>query len=152
MDSRMHNARVTLFTPSVPADFYPCSSSQRNRNIHEHCVPLPAHVVAWPPATIVGFAAATMTLSKTILYWAQEYYCNYCAVGHNNVMDLILLWIIPNGFVCFALLSKRLLSIVVYRLWIVVPTFIVLQFGKDLVNSLTFADKAASKLSTLKSQ
>lgn len=56
-----------------------------------------AHVAEWPGATIVGFAAATMTLSKTILYWAQEYYCGYCAIGHNTLSDLIFLWIIPNG-------------------------------------------------------
>ena len=38
-------------------------------------------------------------LYQTVLYWAQEYYCNYCAVGHNKLFDLILLWIIPNGYV-----------------------------------------------------
>ncbi|KAF5309037.1 hypothetical protein D9619_013550 [Psilocybe cf. subviscida] len=80
-----------------------------------------AHVAKWPPATIVGFGAALMTLSKTILYWAQEYFCGYCAVGHNNFRDLFLLWIVPNG------------------LWIVVPSFIVWQFGKDLTESLNFA-------------
>ena len=56
-----------------------------------------AHVAKWPPAAMLGFGVALMTLSKTILYWAQEYFCNYCAVGHNNTSDLILLWIIPNG-------------------------------------------------------
>lgn len=56
-----------------------------------------AHVSEWPPATLVGFAAATMTLSKTVLYWAQEYYCGFCAVGHNSLSDLVFLWIIPNG-------------------------------------------------------
>lgn len=58
-----------------------------------------AHVARWPPATIVGFGAALMTLSKTILYWAQEYFCGFCAIGHNNLSDLVLLWIIPNGCV-----------------------------------------------------
>lgn len=56
-----------------------------------------AHVAQWPPATIIGFGAALMTLSKTILYWAQEYYCGYCAVGHNDFFSLLFLWIIPNG-------------------------------------------------------
>jgi len=56
-----------------------------------------AHVAQWPPATIIGFGAALMTLSKTILYWAQEYYCGFCAVGHNTASDLFFLWIIPNG-------------------------------------------------------
>jgi hypothetical protein len=50
-----------------------------------------------PSAPVIGFAAAVMTLSKTVLYIAQEYYCNYCSVGHNNAFDLFFLWIIPNG-------------------------------------------------------
>jgi len=85
-----------------------------------------AHVVAWPPATIVGFASAVMTLSKTILYWAQEYYCGYCAVGHNSVRDLIVLWIVPNG------------------LWIVVPAIIIVVLGKDLVRDLNAAARLSS--------
>lgn len=58
-----------------------------------------ALVSQWPGAPIVGFGSALMTLSKTVLYWAQEYYCGYCAVGHNNLFDLFFLWIIPNGWV-----------------------------------------------------
>lgn len=61
-----------------------------------------AHVSDSASAPLVGFSGALMTLSKTVLYWAQEYYCNYCAVGHNSVNDLILYWIIPNGCVCFS--------------------------------------------------
>jgi len=93
-----------------------------------------AHVAKWPPATIVGFAAVVMTLSKTILYWAQEYYCGFCAVGHNNAWDLFTLWIIPNG------------------LWIVVPTFIVVQLGKDLIESLDFASQKSAKVTSGKIQ
>ncbi|KAF9456287.1 hypothetical protein BDZ94DRAFT_1292916 [Collybia nuda] len=85
-----------------------------------------AHISEWPPATLVGFASAVMTLSKTILYWAQEYFCGYCAIGHNSTQDLIFLWIIPNG------------------LWIVVPTVIVATLGKDLVQSLHVASKSSS--------
>lgn len=58
-----------------------------------------AHVQHSPAAIVVAFAAIVMTLSKTVLYWAQEYYCGFCAVGHNNMRDLIILWIIPNGYV-----------------------------------------------------
>lgn len=58
-----------------------------------------AHVVGWAPATLIGFTSASLTLAKTVLYWLQEYYCNYCAVGHNSLSDLIIYWIIPNGFV-----------------------------------------------------
>ncbi|KAG6918812.1 hypothetical protein DXG01_011564 [Tephrocybe rancida] len=85
-----------------------------------------AHVVAWPPASLIGFTSASLTLSKTILYWAQEYYCGFCGIGHNTVSDLLIYWIIPNG------------------LWIVVPTVIVAQLGKDLTQSLNFAAKASA--------
>ena len=34
-----------------------------------------AHVTGSPAAPLLGFASAVMTLSKTVLYWAQEYYC-----------------------------------------------------------------------------
>jgi len=91
-----------------------------------------AHIAQWPAAPIIGFGAALMTLSKTILYWAQEYYCGFCAVGHNKLWDLVFLWIVPNG------------------LWIVVPTFIVLQLGKDLTESLTFAARESQKISAAK--
>ncbi|KAL0069286.1 hypothetical protein AAF712_003651 [Marasmius tenuissimus] len=84
-----------------------------------------AHVTAWPPATLIGFTSASLTLAKTILYWAQEYYCSYCAVGHNDVKTLILFWIIPNG------------------LWIVIPSMITYTLGKDLAAQLNYADKAA---------
>jgi len=78
-----------------------------------------AHIAGSQSAAVVGFGAATMTLSKTVLYWAQEYYCNYCAVGHNTITDLIVYWIIPNGF------------------WLVVPAFIVNRLGRDMATALT---------------
>jgi hypothetical protein len=86
-----------------------------------------AHVSGWSPAPLIGFAAATMTLSKTILYWAQEYYCGFCAIGHNTLSDIIVYWIIPNG------------------LWILVPSLIVIRLGKDIATSLHVADRAATK-------
>lgn len=58
-----------------------------------------AHVSSWSGAPLIGFAAATMTLSKTALYWAQEFYCGGCAVGHNAWGTLFLYWVIPNGCV-----------------------------------------------------
>jgi hypothetical protein len=78
-----------------------------------------AHISPSPSAPLVGILSATMTLSKTVLYWAQEYFCDYCAVGHNSLKDLIVYWIIPNG------------------LWIVVPSAIVFALWKDIVEELT---------------
>ncbi|KAE9407348.1 hypothetical protein BT96DRAFT_963164 [Gymnopus androsaceus JB14] len=84
-----------------------------------------AHVSAWPPATLIGFTSAALTLAKTVLYWAQEYYCNFCATGQNDAYTMLVYWVIPNGF------------------WIVVPAIIVYVLGNDLCAQLTFADKAA---------
>ncbi|KAJ7100757.1 hypothetical protein B0H15DRAFT_1018075 [Mycena belliarum] len=92
-----------------------------------------AHVADWSPAPLIGFAAATMTLSKTVLYWLQEYYCNYCAVGHNSLRDLIVYWIIPNGF------------------WLLLPTLILIQMSKDLAADLHLAQKARVKVASGKS-
>lgn len=104
-----------------------------------------AHVSAWPPATLIGFTSASLTLAKTVLYWAQEYYCNLCATGQNDAYTMIVYWIIPNGWV-LTLYDSRLgliLEIFVCRLWIVVPAAIVYVLWNDLVAQLTFADKAA---------
>jgi hypothetical protein len=56
-----------------------------------------AHVAKYPAASVIGFASVAMTLSKTMLYWLQEYYCNYCAVGHNDTKTLLLYFVLPNG-------------------------------------------------------
>ncbi|KAG6861172.1 hypothetical protein C0995_002979 [Termitomyces sp. Mi166 len=93
-----------------------------------------AYVAAWPPASLVALVSASMTLSKTILYWAQEYYCGFCSIGHNTTYDLIVYWIIPNG--CGVTMDLRL--------WIVVPAFIIVRIGKDLVQSLNYAAKASA--------
>ncbi|KAL7284251.1 hypothetical protein PYCCODRAFT_1430122 [Trametes coccinea BRFM310] len=93
-----------------------------------------AHVTGSPVAPLLGFASAVMTLSKTVLYWLQEYYCGGCAVGHNDLKTLIVYWIIPNG------------------LWLVVPSFIIWQLAKDITGALRVADKAAQKSASGKKQ
>jgi len=99
-----------------------------------------AGVVGSPSAPLWGFAAATMTLSKTILYWAQEYFCNYCAVGHNTVTDAIVYWIIPNGsVVLFQVCIVR--SYGRRRFWIVVPALIVNRLGRDIAGALAIKGK-----------
>ena len=74
-------------------------------------------------ANLIGFSAALMTLSKTILYWLVEPFSEYQHIGHNNMKDLIFLWIIPNG------------------LWIVVPAAIVYTLGKDIIHRLNVHSK-----------
>ncbi|KAH9950702.1 hypothetical protein B0H21DRAFT_721141 [Amylocystis lapponica] len=93
-----------------------------------------AHGVGTPMAPVVGFASATMTLSKTALYWLQEYFCGGCSVGHNSLRDLVLLWMVPNG------------------LWLVVPGYIVWRLGRDICASLCAADRASRKDASGKTQ
>jgi hypothetical protein len=47
-------------------------------------------------ANLVGFSAALMTLSKTLLYWLIEPFSGYQHIGHNSFKDLILLWIVSK--------------------------------------------------------
>ncbi|KAI9509906.1 hypothetical protein F5148DRAFT_1275021 [Russula earlei] len=93
-----------------------------------------AHVAEYPSASVVGFASAVMTLSKTVLYWLQEYYCNLCDIGHNDLKTLVVYWIIPNG------------------LWIVIPTLIVYKLGKDITSSIDVAARESEKKASGKSQ
>ncbi|CVL13617.1 uncharacterized protein FPRN_05040 [Fusarium proliferatum] len=78
-------------------------------------------------AVVIGFSAAVMTLSKTILYWANEYYSDFDNIAHNTPMDLLTLWIIPNGA------------------WIVLPTYMISKFGGDILDGLTLASSQSSK-------
>ncbi|KAL7822078.1 hypothetical protein V8C26DRAFT_389870 [Trichoderma gracile] len=77
-------------------------------------------------ATLVGFSAAVMTLSKTVLYWANEYYSGFDNIGHNPLQDLILLWIIPNGA------------------WIIGSAYMIWSIGGDLVSGLDRASRSKS--------
>lgn len=85
------------------------------------------HVSGATVAPLIGFAAATMTLSKTVLYWVQEFYCGWCATGHNDLGTLLVYWVLPNG------------------LWIVFPSLIVYTLGKDIAAALGAAQQRAIK-------
>lgn len=52
-------------------------------------------------AVLVGLSASVMTVSKTVLYWLNEYYSGFDNIGHNKPWDLILLWIIPKYVILF---------------------------------------------------
>lgn len=58
-----------------------------------------AHVSSSSAAPLVGFMSVVMTLSKVAIYLAQEYFCDYCSIGHNDLKTLIQMWIIPNACV-----------------------------------------------------
>ncbi|GAA97170.1 uncharacterized protein L969DRAFT_57196 [Mixia osmundae IAM 14324] len=76
-----------------------------------------------PLAVMIGFTSVVMTFSKTILYWAQEYFCGACNIGHNSFDQLLMYWIIPNG------------------LWLVFPLGILSVFGAEIATSLRSAAK-----------
>ncbi|MCJ1365167.1 hypothetical protein MMC16_004287 [Acarospora aff. strigata] len=72
-------------------------------------------------ACTVAFSAAVMTVSKTVLYWLNEYFSGFANIGHNDVFTLISLWIIPNGA------------------WIVLPSYMVYVFGQEILEGLAMA-------------
>ncbi|KAF3001570.1 hypothetical protein E8E14_000635 [Neopestalotiopsis sp. 37M] len=76
-------------------------------------------------AVLLAFSAAVMTLSKTVLYWACEYFSGFDNIGHNSLPDLILLWIIPNGA------------------WLILPTYMVYVMGGEIIDGLATASKGA---------
>ncbi|KAI9753685.1 MAG: hypothetical protein M4579_005037 [Chaenotheca gracillima] len=75
-------------------------------------------------AVLVAFAASIMTISKTILYWLREYYSSWSGIGHNELFNLIFVFIIPNG------------------LWLIVPTYMAYVFGAEILEGLEIAAAA----------
>ncbi|KAK2629023.1 hypothetical protein QTJ16_002126 [Diplocarpon rosae] len=72
-------------------------------------------------AVVVGYSAAVMTFSKTLLYWLNEYYSGFHNIGHNSARDLIFLWIIPNGA------------------WLVLPSYMIYMTGSEILQGLMIA-------------
>lgn len=72
-------------------------------------------------AVLVGYSAAVMTVSKTVLYWMNEYYSGFENIGHNSWADLVLLWIIPNGA------------------WLVLPSYMIYLTGAEILQGLSNA-------------
>ncbi|EJU05867.1 hypothetical protein DACRYDRAFT_93032 [Dacryopinax primogenitus] len=98
------------------------TSAQALLNLVENFINLTylysAHIAKSPVAPVIGFTGVVMTFSKTVLYWAQEYYCGYCKIGHNTISDITTLWVIPNG------------------IWLLVPGIIICVLGNDIATSL----------------
>ncbi|KAK1633502.1 hypothetical protein BDP81DRAFT_67046 [Colletotrichum phormii] len=74
-------------------------------------------------AIVIGFSAAVMTLSKTVLYWANEYFSGFDNIGHNPPLDLLFLWIIPNGA------------------WLLGSGYMIFSMGSEIVDGLALASK-----------
>ncbi|KAI8331059.1 hypothetical protein BC941DRAFT_439674 [Chlamydoabsidia padenii] len=67
---------------------------------------------------LLGFAAALLTLNKTVLYWLNEIFSGMNHTGHNTTFDFVCLWVIPNGA------------------WIIVPGWIVVTLGRTICQQL----------------
>ncbi|CAF9909102.1 hypothetical protein IMSHALPRED_007605 [Imshaugia aleurites] len=72
-------------------------------------------------ACLVAFALSVMTVSKTVLYWSNEYFSGFENIGHNDPLSLLFLWIIPNG------------------LWLLFPSYMIYEFGRDILHGLSIA-------------
>ncbi|CAN8097558.1 unnamed protein product [Discula destructiva] len=75
-------------------------------------------------AVVLGLSASVMTVSKTVLYWLNEWFSGLDNIGHNTPWDLLLLWIIPNGA------------------WLIVPSYMIYQIGSEIVDAITIASYA----------
>ncbi|KAG5917685.1 hypothetical protein E4U42_007153 [Claviceps africana] len=84
-----------------------------------------AYLALWrrrgPLALLLGFSAAVMTLSKTVLYWSHEYYSGFANIGHNDFSTLLFLWIVPNGA------------------WLVGSAYMVMSMGREILDGLEVA-------------
>ncbi|EXJ85575.1 hypothetical protein A1O1_05940 [Capronia coronata CBS 617.96] len=93
----------------------------RSSNLHGFFVGETDKAITGPrvaKAVLVLYSAAVMTLSKTVLYWLNEYFSGFANIGHNTLSNLLLLWVVPNG------------------LWLIFPTYIIYVLGKELLENV----------------
>ena len=69
-------------------------------------------------AHLLILVAASLTCAKTMLFILVEYWSGWHSIGHNDLMPLILVWIIPNG------------------LWVVVPGAVIVDTSRRLLKAL----------------
>ncbi|WRT69875.1 uroporphyrinogen-III C-methyltransferase [Kwoniella shivajii] len=88
-------------------------------------------------APLVGFAGALMTLSKTSLYFLQEYFCNWCMVGHNDRFTFWAVWVATNTRYC---LEHRRIMLTCHSYfnstWIVIPFIVCVVLGRFIAQAL----------------
>ena len=54
----------------------------------------------------------------------NEYFSKFENIGHNDPASLFFLWIIPNGA------------------WIILPSYMIYVFGKEIVNAMQIAGRS----------
>ncbi|KAG0633854.1 hypothetical protein HOY80DRAFT_1012781 [Tuber brumale] len=67
---------------------------------------------------VAGFAGVLMTLAKTMLFVLNEVCAGGRHVAHNNLKDLVLYYILPNG------------------LWIVLPGWCTCWFAREIIKGI----------------
>ncbi|EDU39468.1 EBP domain containing protein [Pyrenophora tritici-repentis] len=72
-------------------------------------------------AALIGFAAAVMTLSKTVLYYFNEYYSGFANIKHNDFLTILWFYGVMNG------------------LWVAFPMYMTIVFGSDIIQGLDMA-------------
>ncbi|KAF2260321.1 hypothetical protein CC78DRAFT_473186 [Lojkania enalia] len=83
-------------------------------------------------ALLIGFAAAIMTLSKTVLYYLNEYFSEFQSIKHNSWPTLIAFYGVMNG------------------LWVILPAYMTVVFGSDILEALDVASESSSAASKKK--
>ncbi|KAF2114516.1 hypothetical protein BDV96DRAFT_100208 [Lophiotrema nucula] len=83
-------------------------------------------------AVLIGFAASVMTLSKTVLYYFNEYFSDFQNVRHNDWLTLFLFYGVMNG------------------LWVIFPAYMTVVFGTDIMEALDIASESSDAASKKK--
>ncbi|KAJ4400147.1 hypothetical protein N0V91_008938 [Didymella pomorum] len=78
-------------------------------------------------ALLIGFTAAVMTLSKTVLYYFNEYFSSFKSVGHNDWFTIFLFYGVMNG------------------LWVIFPAYMTVVFGSDILQALDSATETPAE-------
>ncbi|KAF2824709.1 hypothetical protein CC86DRAFT_296392 [Ophiobolus disseminans] len=78
-------------------------------------------------ALLLGFAASVMTLSKTVLYYFNEYFSDFASVKHNDWFTVFLFYGVMNG------------------LWVIFPAYMTIVFGSDIIQALDIAAESSPK-------
>lgn len=97
-DSPTPKVRIHLITsPQNHSNPFPSASLNIVELVINVLYLYSTYVLDSPVAPLFGFSTNLMTLSKTALYFGQEYFCGFCNIGHNNTKDLIIFYICTNG-------------------------------------------------------
>ena len=97
MASRVPKVRIRSITPSqTTAHPIPLAALNLVELAINALYLYSTYVLDSPIAPLFGFSTHLMTLSKTVLYLAQEYFCGFCNIGHNTAKDIFFFYICTN--------------------------------------------------------